>query len=195
MAGAVEAVAADAVFFVIFIRKSIHIRFLGNGLVESGVEYSNLRNAFHNLFADLNAHKVCRVVERAERNALPDSVLDLFINKNAAAELFAAVEDSVANRRNFVHRLKHTVFLSGEGLNEFVDSVGMSCAGLKSKLINDLDELAVPVGELVGKSRERSGKLLKNTVGKNLFLRHKENGIFERGAARVDNQFFNAHFL
>ena len=71
--------------------------------MESSVKNSNLRNTLHNAFANLDTCKVSRVVKRAERDTFSDSFLNSFVNNNAAAELFAAVKNSVAYSCDVVH--------------------------------------------------------------------------------------------
>ena len=71
--------------------------------MKSCIEYCNLRNTLHNAFANFNTCKVSRVVKRTERDTFSDSFLNGFVNKNAAAELFAAVKNSVANSCDVVN--------------------------------------------------------------------------------------------
>ncbi len=53
------AVAADVIFFIHLVGKSVHIRLGRHGLVEGGVEYEHLRYAGHDRKAAAYALKVC----------------------------------------------------------------------------------------------------------------------------------------
>ena len=68
--GAVEAVAADAVVFVVLIGNCVHVSLAGHGLVESGVEHCNHGNISHNVAAGVDADDVCGVMQGSEGSTL-----------------------------------------------------------------------------------------------------------------------------
>ncbi len=70
MRGAVEAVATDAVIFVVIIGNCIHVSLAGHGLVESGVEHCDHGNISHNVAAGVDADDVCGVMQGSEGSAL-----------------------------------------------------------------------------------------------------------------------------
>ena len=65
VAGAVEAIAADGIFFIIFIGDTEHIGFTGHGLVEGGVKDGYHRGPFaENFLTGFHCDSLGRVVER-----------------------------------------------------------------------------------------------------------------------------------
>ncbi len=99
VAGAVCAIATNAVFFIQAVRQGIQVRFFRHGLMEGGVEYCNvfifqLRERFQR-FGDTN--QVSRVMQRCERGGIFDALNDGLINDYGAGILLAAVYDTVTN--------------------------------------------------------------------------------------------------
>ena len=84
VARSVEAVAADTVFLVIFVRKRIHIRIVGHRLMEPGIKNSNLRNIAHDLLAGVDSGEVVGVMQRSELAAFLNRADNVFIYDNGA---------------------------------------------------------------------------------------------------------------
>src|SRR5699024_290590 len=72
VAGAVEAVAADAVLLIVLVRDGVQVGLLVHAHAEGGVEYSYVRFARANFFTGLDTHQVGRRVQRAQVEALAD---------------------------------------------------------------------------------------------------------------------------
>ncbi len=75
VACAVEAVTTNAVFGIIFIRKSIHKCLGGHSLVESGIKHTNLGYIGHQLGDSVDTGHVGRVVQGRDIVALADFFL------------------------------------------------------------------------------------------------------------------------
>ena len=91
-----ETVTTDVVLLGDLIRKSICVSLRRHCLMESRVEDSNLGCACRkNVLACLDTDKVCGIVERAQREALPDDSLNVVVNDDGSAVVLTAVEDSV----------------------------------------------------------------------------------------------------
>ncbi len=56
-----ETVSSYFVFLVVIQRQTIEVSFRRHGLMESGIENSYLRNAGHQLGADIDTDQVCRL--------------------------------------------------------------------------------------------------------------------------------------
>ncbi len=65
-----ETIATNAEFLVVFIWESIHESLCRHGLMESRVEYADLRHAGNEFRNGFDACDVGRVVERSHRIAL-----------------------------------------------------------------------------------------------------------------------------
>lgn len=100
VARAVEAVAADAVVLVVFIRNGVHIGLAGHGLVERSVEHGDHWHIVaHDGAAGVDAGDIGGVVQRRKRRALLERGHDGVVDLHGAGELLTAVDDTVARRR------------------------------------------------------------------------------------------------
>ncbi|MCY1359466.1 hypothetical protein D9M69_460380 [compost metagenome] len=97
VAGAVEAVAAQAMLAVQRLRQGIAIGALGQALVEGGVEHRHLRQVRVDLDRRLDAEQVGRVVQRRQRRGGADRLEHLGVDALRAGEAFAAVYHAVAD--------------------------------------------------------------------------------------------------
>ena len=120
-----EAVTANLILFVVLVGDCIHIGACRHCLVESCIENSYLGNTGHNLFASFNTHKVCRVVERSEGEALTDSSLNVFCYELACCELHTAVENTVTYCIDFIHACNYTVLSTYKLVENSCDSFGV----------------------------------------------------------------------
>ena len=102
MARSVEAVAAYAVFLVKFVRQRIHISVLRHCLVESRIEYSDLRYIGENLFYGIDTFEVGRVVKRCNIYAFDDFLFYRFVDEYRLVEFFSAVYDTMAYGIDFL---------------------------------------------------------------------------------------------
>ena len=97
VAGAVETVATDAVFLVVFVWKAVEERLGRQSAVESGVEHYRLRHAGQHLAHSVDTCQVARGVERSQVLQTLD-LLDDFVGHNSAIlEDLATMCDTVAD--------------------------------------------------------------------------------------------------
>ena len=98
-----EPVTADFIFFIIFIRDRVHIRFSRHGGVERRVKHDDLR---HFPAEHVDARPDCLhmrlIMERRERNQAFNSLNYLVVHQNALAEQRAALNDTVADSADFL---------------------------------------------------------------------------------------------
>ena len=102
-AGSVEAVAARGVFFIPFAGNSVLESFFGHRLVPGRVHDRRVRNVGHDLLRGLDSHDVGGHVQGSKVNDLAEAVQNFGRDQNALCELFAAVQNAVAHRSDFVH--------------------------------------------------------------------------------------------
>ena len=182
--GAVEAVAADLILFVVLVGQSIHISILGHGLVETGVKYGYLRNAGHNFLASADTGQVVGVVERAKLAALFNCLDYLFVDDNGAGELFTAVENSVSYRTDLGKLGDHTVLGVGQSLNYDRNRLAVV-------LHIHVDLISVLSGNLMLKSAAGDTDTLAKTLCKKGVVGHINELIFYGRGACVDNENFH----
>ena len=104
VAGAVEAVAADAVLLIVLVGDGVHIGFRGHGAVESGVEDSDHGDVrAKDLAGSLNAQDACGVVQGGQGAQLTDGLDDLVGDQAALLELLTAVDNTVADGVDLAH--------------------------------------------------------------------------------------------
>ena len=117
VAGAVEAITADAVLLIILVGDGVHIRLRGHGGVERSVENSHVRLVLaKDLVGGFDAQNGGGVVQRSQRAQVADSLDNLGGDEAALLELLAAVHNAVAdgvNLRDIVNDL--ALIDSGDG--------------------------------------------------------------------------------
>ena len=185
--GAVEAVAADAVVLIVFIRYGVHIGLARHGLMKSGVKHCDHRHVAHDGLACFDAGEVRGVVQRAEGDALLDSVHDRSVNENGLRELLTAVEHAVTDSVYLAHGGDNAVLGAYELVDRCGDSLGMRGHGdirFKNLLVADqrgVLEMTV------------NADALAQALGHDLFGLHVDQLILQRGAAGIDNK--DLHYL
>ena len=176
---AVETVTADAVFLVIFVGESVHVCKVGHCLMESRVENGDLRHAGEKLLESVYALEICGIVERSERDAFFNRVLDGFGYFHRTAEFAAAVQDSVSHGFYLADVGHNAALFIGEGFYEHLYRVRVIRLRRQGFVGFHFAHLAVSVGEFVRKSGEIRCELLKDAVAQFRALRHFEYRIFE----------------
>gem|GEM_PF-6031343 len=123
--GAVETVAADAVFLVGFVGEAVEEGVLGHGLVEGGVEDADLGHAGHEFGAGVDTEDVGRVVEGCEVDAFFEGIHDLRGDEDGVGEFLGAVDDAMSNGVDFLHVFEDAVLFVGEGIKDhfYADAV------------------------------------------------------------------------
>ena len=96
-AGAVEAVAAEGVFFAQFARHGVGVGAFGHGLVERGVHHADVGQAGEVFLRGEDAADVGGVVQRGKRDAGFQLVEDVLVDEDGLVIFFAAVGDAVAD--------------------------------------------------------------------------------------------------
>ena len=134
--------------------------------MEGGVEHGDHGHAGHELLAGLDADDVGGVVERGEGVALLNGVHDLIGDDDGLGELFAAVNNAVADRVDLLHGGDHAVLLidkrvqhslnglavSGHGDGSGLDSFLAGQLGLVGEQTVDADTLAQTLGKQLARS-------------------------------------------
>ena len=106
----VETVSSDFVFFIVFVRQSVHVSSFGHCLVESCIEYCYLRYAGHDFFTSVDTDQVCGVVQRCQFAAFFDCFDYFGCNDYGVREVFTAVYYTVTNCVDFFHGFYNAVF-------------------------------------------------------------------------------------
>ena len=102
MRRAVETVAANSIFFIIFVRNSIHICLWRHSTVERCIKNKYLRNIrTYNFKASPVAHKMSRIVKRSKRSKFFNILNNLFCNENTLSISIAALYYSVTYSVDF----------------------------------------------------------------------------------------------
>ena len=185
VAGAVEAVAADLVLFIVLVGDRVHVVRLRHGLMERGIEYGDHRNVrAHNVAAGLDADQVGRIVERRKRYAVLDRLEHLFGDNDAVREELAAVYHAVADRVDLAHRGDNALLGIEQHVDDRLDRFLMGRHG------NVELEFLV---RLVARVRQDAvdADALAQALGHDLARIGVEQLVLQRRAASVDNQNFH----
>ena len=130
VAGAVEAVAADAVVLVVLIWHGIGEGLGRHALVEGGVEHGDLGHVLaHDGGAGVDAGDVGGVVQRGEGGAVLEGLHDLVGDAHGAGELLAAVDDAVADSVDLAHALHDAVLCAGQLVDDRGNGLGVGRQG------------------------------------------------------------------
>ena len=181
VAGAVEAVFADAVLLVEVVGNRIQVRFRRHGHVELGVENADVRHAGQLFLTRFDAGEVGRVVQRPERNVFADDLLDALVHLHRLRDLLPAEQDAMADRHDFA-----------EVLHDAVGRIDQLGADPLERLFVVFDrnfglEL-IAVGTFVDHVRLIVAETLEKSLGQNLFVFHRIQRELHRAAAGVDYQ-------
>jgi len=185
VAGAMEAVTTDLVVVVVFVGDSIGVSLSGHGLMERGVENSNLGNVLaHNLGAGVDAGEVCGVVQRSKGDAVFDSLHNFVGDENGRSKGFTAVNNTVTDSVDFLHGSDNAVsfgshliedssdsFVMGGQIDVFIEN-GLAVQGSVLQMAADADTFA-------------------KTLCKNFFGSGIDELILQGRGTGVDNQNFH----
>ena len=125
VARSVESVTTDAVFFVILIRKRVHIGVVRHRLVECGVEDCDLRNGRKSLRHSVDSEEICRIVERGNLAALANLRNHFVRHKGTAEKLLSAMHHAVSHSLDVVKRAKASVFLVQQRVKHSLNADGV----------------------------------------------------------------------
>ena len=187
--GAVRTVAADAVFFIVFVRQAIHVGVGRHGLVEGGVEGNHLRHGREHLLHGADAQQVGRVVQRGEVCAEGNLVNDVVVYQDRAAKKVSALHDAVPHGLNVLQGLEHARLLVRKGGEDELHAHFMVRDG------NILYLFFTPGGSIL-KNADRKADFFADTLGdniENVVALHVQKLVLDGRAAAVDNK--NNHKL
>ena len=125
MAGSMEAVAADLIFLIVFIRKAVQIGLFRHGLMERRIEHHRHGHAGHDLLTGTDADQVGRIMQRRQIAAGFDSLDHLFVHQNGAGEILSSVYHTVSHRVDLGKGTDHAHLLIGELLDHQLHRGGM----------------------------------------------------------------------
>ena len=186
VARAVEAVAADAVVLVVFIRNGVHIGLAGHGLVERGVKHGDHRHVVaHDGAAGVDAGDVGGVVQRRKRRALFERGHDGVVDLDGAGELLTAVDDTVADGVDLLHGGDHTVLGAGQLVDD--RSNGLGVGGHRQVFVKD--RLAADERGVLQVTVDTDA--LAQALGQKVLGLHVDQLIFQRRAAGIDDKNFH----
>ena len=180
MRGAVEAIAAHGVFFIILVRHAEHICIRRHGLVERGVEHHDLRN----LGAERGGSRtdtlhMRRIVQRRQRGVAFDIFHNLLVDQHGMVKFRAALHDTVTDRGHFVQAVDDLAFAAQQRVFDDVERGGV--VGHRDIAFDDL-----AVGGFVGEFAVDTDAFAVALCQNRLVL-HINQLIFQRGAAGVDD--------
>jgi hypothetical protein len=178
----VEAVAANAVFFIPLVREGIDVGFRLELRVEGGVEYACLRSAGHKSHTSGNALECGRTVERIDGYDRFDILDFLFAEKAGFVEL-TAVSESVSYCADLADVSDNTVFSICEKLEDESNSLVVGRHGVVCFIV-------FLAGTLMGDCTAKAD-LFTKTLCKHLAAFHIKELIFERAASGIDYQNFH----
>ena len=128
--GAMEAVAADLVVFIVLIGDGVQIRMLGHGLVEGRVEHRHLGHIVaQDGPAGLDADDVGRIMQRRQGGAVLHRLHHLVGDEDGAGEALAAVDHPVTHRVDLLHGGDDAVVRVHQGGQHRLDGLGMGGHG------------------------------------------------------------------
>ena len=120
-----EAVAADFVLLIIFHRQTVHIGFLGHGLVESGIKHGHHGRAGHQLPAGVNADQIGWIVQGRQIVAGLYGLQHLVVNNYRLGKFLAAMHHPMTYCANLFQTLHHSRSVIGQGLQHQTDGLCM----------------------------------------------------------------------
>ena len=184
--GAVEAVAADAVFFSYVVGNGVGVSIVGHGLMENSIENDRLGNVRHNFLAALDTHDGGACVERSDLAATLEFFHSAFFKECIAVEINAAVNCAVTDGIDLTHILDATELGIGEGVN---DDLHGNCVVGHGKLANGFGAVFLFV---FNKSVDADS--FAKTFCENVFCGGVEELILERRAACINDQYVHDLF-
>ena len=187
--GAMEAIAAELVVFVIFIGNAVQEGMLRHGLVKCRVKHSHLRHIRpQRTAACLDANNISGVMQRGQRIALLHRLEHLVGNQHGFGKFLTAVHHPMPHGVNLAHGSNHAVLRVGQRRQHRLDGLGMSGHGNFRRFHSGFSFHL----RLIGKSAVNADALAK-ALGVNKAALRIHQLIFQRGAARIDNQYFHLY--
>ena len=177
--GTVETVSSYLVLLIVLIGDTVDVCHFRHGLMESGIEYGNVRYARHQLLACTDTDKVCRIVKRCKVVALFDGSHGLVVDQAGRGELLSAVDNTVADSTNLGKALYYALLLIGQSCDNSADSLAVGGH-------RNLGNFLLTAGRLIGQCAVDADSLAE-TLGKNCLGIGVDQLILQRRASAVDN--------
>ena len=184
MAGAMEAIAPDFVFLIIFIREAVQIGLLRHGLMKGRIKDRHHRHARHDLHAGTDTDQVGRIVQRRQIAAFFDSPHHLFINQYRAGEALSSVHHAMSHRADLGQGSDDALLL----VRQFFD-YQLHRSGMIRHIRNFLYFFSARL--LMGDVASVNADPLAQTLGQNFFRIAVDELIFQRRTSAVDYQYFH----
>ena len=184
VAGAVEAVAAHAVFLVIFIIDAVDESLRRHGLMEGGVENHDIRELRQHGLDRENALQIGRVVQRREGHDFLDAFDNFRSHQHGLGELLAAVNDAVSGCRELVEALEDPVLGIHQHIQHILDSLCM-CREI------NFAHHCIHAGLRMLDARAADADTLHQPLGQHGFAVHIDQLILEGRTAAVENKNFH----
>ena len=131
---------------------------------------------------------MCSIVKRCKGNQALDALDDLFVNQYRLAEQCAALHNAVTNGGNLAQVADDTHFAVGQGVFHLLESGGVVLHG-------NLDVLGTAVSGLVTENAHFQTDALAVALAQHLLILHVNELVFQRRAARIDNQNFHSFYF
>ena len=184
VAGAMETVAADAVFLIAVIGSTVDEGLRRHRLMEGGVEDDDVRLSGKDVHDGLESLKVGGIVKRREGDDLFDALDDFRRDEHRLGEFFAAVDYTVARRVKLVEILEHAELRIDEDVEDVFD--GRRVVGERN-----FARHRVHTGLGVLDARAFDTDTLDEPLRKDLFAVHFDELILQRRAAAIENKNFH----
>ena len=186
MAGAVEAIATDAVLLIVLIGDGEHVSLFGHGLMEGGIEYRNHGGILAEYFlAGLHSGSLRRIVQRAEVTESKDILDNLIGYQSGNLVLLAAVEHAVTNSIDLLHAVDNLAFAGGQHIDQSQESLLMGGEGQILFYLHTICSLVLDAAV--------HANALAQALSQNALVSHINELILQRGASCVDYQ--NLHWV
>ena len=102
MARTVETIAANFVFLIVFIWKSIEISLCRHCLMECRIKYCHHRYIWHDFLTCIDTDEICRIVQWCQIIALRNRLDYFIVDDNGSRKFLATMHDTVSNRIDLI---------------------------------------------------------------------------------------------
>ncbi len=180
-----KSIPANSVLLIVPVRKGIEIGLGRNSGVKRSVENRDLRLLFSKQFpAGKDCLELRSVMERSQLNQALDPVHYAFVNQDRLREQGTALSDAVPDCVDFIQTGKYFPFSLRQ------------CRRDKFQRLRMVGKINLPlknaaVSGLVLKGSSGGADSLADAARQNRFPVHLKQLIFERGAPRINDQYFH----
>lgn len=111
-----KAITTYTILLIKFVRNGIHVSIIRHRLMESRIEYTDLRYVRQNCIDRMNTFQICRIVQRSQIIASSKGIEHFLGQQNRLAELLTAMYHTMANSIDFIQRLDSTILRRDESI-------------------------------------------------------------------------------